>query len=277
MPELPEVETIARQIRKQYINSRLVKVLAQKSIIFQNIEASQFARALQGKKLLEVNRYGKFLYWKVHDIYPVFHLGMSGIFISEKSRSLYPQHIHVSFHFEDGSTLFFQDIRKFSKISLYREPPKFPQLGMDVTEEEFTLINFKKLLNLTNITVKNLLMDQARMAGIGNIYANEILFDAKIHPTTPAGGLTENEIKRLYRSIRKIIHSAIERFGTSYTAYLTVEGTPGDNQNFLKVYQKNGEPCPVCGETLDKLVLNSRSTFFCKKCQKKKIKKPRST
>ncbi len=277
MPELPEVETVARQIRKLYLGSRLKQVSAQQSIIFQNIAASQFAASLQGKRLLEVNRYGKFLYWKMEDVYPVFHLGMSGIFIREKSRSLYPQHIHISFQFEDGATLFFQDIRKFSKISLFNEPPKFPQLGIDVSGEKFTLNNLKKLLNLTNVTTKSLLMDQRRMAGIGNIYASEILFDARIHPTRPAGGLTDGEIQRLYQSVHKIIQKAIERFGTTYTAYLTVEGTPGENQNFLKVYQKNGEPCPVCGETIEKIVLNSRSTFFCKKCQKKKIKKHRST
>jgi len=276
MPELPEVETIARQIRKQYLGSRLNQVTAQPSIIFRNIDAAQFAVLLQDKRLLEVKRCGKFLYWKVGDVYPVFHLGMSGIFISEKSRSLYPQHIHISIQFEDGSTLFFQDVRKFSKISLFKKPPRFPQLGIDVAGEKFTLNNFKKLLNLTNVTTKSLLMDQRRMAGIGNIYANEILFDAGIHPARPAGDLTNGEIEKLYRSVNKVIQQAIERFGTSYTAYLTVEGTPGDNQNFLKVYQKNGEVCPVCGETIMKMVINSRSTFFCIKCQKKKTKKRRS-
>jgi formamidopyrimidine-DNA glycosylase len=125
--------------------------------------------------------------------------------------------------------------------------------------------------------MKSLLMDQRRIAGIGNIYANEILFDAGIHPSRPAGGLSKGEIQRLYQSVHKIIQSAIERFGTSYTAYLTVEGTTGENQNFLKVYQKNGEFCPVCGGTIDKIILNSRSTFFCKKCQKKRTKKRLST
>jgi formamidopyrimidine-DNA glycosylase len=277
MPELPEVETIARQIRKQYLGGRLKWISAQQSIIFQNIDASRFIEALQGKRLLEVSRYGKFMYWQVDDVYPVFHLGMSGIFISQKSRSLYPEHIHISITFEDNSTLFFQDVRKFSKISLYKEPPKFPHVGIDVTTEEFTLNNFKKLLNLTNVATKSILMDQRRIAGIGNIYANEILFDAGIHPTRPAGGLSQGEIQRLYQSVHKIIQTAIERFGTSYTAYLTVEGTAGENQNFLKVYQKNGESCPLCGGTIAKIILNSRSTFFCKKCQKKRTKKRRST
>jgi len=276
MPELPEVETVARQIRKQYLNKRLVKIMVQPSIIFQNIQSDQFEQALQGKILEEVSRTGKFMIWKLEDTYPVFHLGMSGIFIREKSRSIYPRHIHISFHFQDNSTLYFQDVRKFSKIYLYHSPPEFPQLGIDVTRENFTLNNFKKLLNLTNVTIKAVLMDQRLLAGIGNIYANEILFDAKIHPRRPAGNLNAVEIRRLYESVHKIIQTAIDRFGTSYTAYMTVEGTPGDNQNFLQVYQRAGEPCPQCGSKIEKIVLNSRSTFFCKKCQKHKVKNRRS-
>ncbi len=276
MPELPEVETVARQIRKQYLNKRLLKIAVQPSIIFQNIQPDQFKRSLQGKILEEISRTGKFMIWKMGETYPVFHLGMSGIFIREKSRSLYPQHIHISFLFEDDSTLYFQDVRKFSKIYLYNSPPEFPQLGIDVTRENFTLNNFKKLLNLTNVTIKNVLMDQGVLAGIGNIYANEILFDARIHPKRPARCLSTAEIRRLYESVKKIIHSAIDNFGTSYTAYMTVEGTPGDNQNFLQVYQKDGEPCSLCGGKIEKIILNSRSTFFCKKCQTHKVKNRRS-
>ena len=268
MPELPEVETVARQIRQHYLNKRLLKIDALPCIIFQNIRAQQFNKLLEGKVLQEIDRYGKFMIWNVEQLYPVFHLGMSGIFLREKSRSLYPRHIHISFQFEDDSWLYFQDVRKFSKIYLYHSPPDFPGLGIDVTRENFTLNNFKKLLNLTNVTIKAVLMDQRLFAGIGNIYANEILFDARVHPRRPAGSLNAGEVRRLYESTLKIIQAAIERFGTSYTAYMTVEGTTGDNQNFLRVYQKAGEPCPVCGSKIEKINLNSRSTFFCKKCQK---------
>ena len=268
MPELPEVETIASQLRNQYQGKRITRLQAQPVIIFQNVPSAEFARLLTGKLLEQISRHGKFMIWKAEDIYVVIHLGMSGIFISEKTRSHYPQHIHISFNFEDGSLLFFQDVRKFSKIWLYQSAPVFKWVGEDVMEEKFTLNKFKKLLNLRSVSIKNMLMDQRMMAGIGNIYASEILFDARIHPERRSSSLQEAETRRLYRSLRKILQQAIERFGTTYTAYLTVEGTTGENQNFLKVYQRTGEKCVRCKNIIEKSILNSRSTFFCPVCQK---------
>ncbi len=267
MPELPEVETVARQIRRGYLNRTIRKVDAKPSIIFQNVPAPEFAQRLAGKRLRTVNRYGKFLYWELEDAVPVFHLGMSGIFLKDASRSLYPQHIHLRFQFEDGVNLYFQDVRKFGKIYLYDRPPAFDNLGPDPTDENFTLNTFRKLLNLKTMNVKTFLMDQKQIAGIGNIYANEALFDSRIHPLRPVNEIRAGEAEHLFRSIRKILAAAIENFGTSYTAYRTVEGETGENQNFLKVYQRFGQPCPRCGTAIEKIVLNSRSTFFCPVCQ----------
>ena len=268
MPELPEVETVRRQIEQGYLQARIIRVKIRPARIFKNITPSHFARALEGNKILAVERYGKFMYWKVGKVYPVFHLGMSGIFISDQALSLYPQHIHVSFYFQDGRSLHFQDVRKFSKIFLFSAPPAFPELGIDPLQENFTLNNFKKLLTLRKITIKNLLMDQKMIAGIGNIYANEILFLSKIHPQRRGDTLKNSEMVRLFKTIPLILTGAIKHFGTTYTAYRTVEGEPGDNQNFLKVYQKAGEPCSRCRNLIQKRVLNSRSTFYCPKCQK---------
>ncbi len=268
MPELPEVETIVRQIAARYLSARIIEVTANPVIIFQNITAAAFKQSLEGKTLLKVERYGKFMYWTVDDVYPVYHLGMSGIFISDSATSLYPRHIHIHFRFSDGLQLFFQDVRKFSKIYLYRQIPNFAHLGPDPTQENFTLNNFKKLLHLRKLVLKSFLMDQRVLAGIGNIYASEILFDAGLRPARNTQSLTEREIKTLYHSIKKILKLATERFGTTYSAYRTVEGINGENQNFLKVYQRYGESCMRCGTPIEKTVINSRSTFFCKKCQK---------
>jgi formamidopyrimidine-DNA glycosylase len=192
---------------------------------------------------------------------------MSGIFLNDRSLSLYPQHIHLSFNFQDGRSLHFQDVRKFSKVFLYSVPPSFPELGIDPLGENFTLNNFKKLLTLRKIAIKNLLMDQQLIAGIGNIYANEILFQSKINPQRQGDTLSTTEKIRLFNSICLILTEAIDHFGTTYTAYRTVEGEAGENQDFLKVYQKAGEPCSQCGNQIKKIVLNSRSTFYCPKCQ----------
>lgn len=268
MPELPEVETIAQQIRDQYVGRRIIDIDTRPIAIFQNITARGFKKELKGKKLNAVKRYGKFLYWEVEGIYPVFHLGMSGIFISDKSQSKFPQHIHISIKFDSHLYLHFQDVRKFSKIYLYHAAPDFTtQLGIDPTQENFTLINFKKLLNLKSVMIKSFLMDQKIIAGIGNIYANEILYNANIHPTRPAYTIDGKEATRLYGSIKKIIKLATERCGTSYSAYRTIGGETGRNQNFLKVYQKEGSICEKCGTNIEKLWINNRSTFYCRKCQ----------
>jgi formamidopyrimidine-DNA glycosylase len=268
MPELPEVETIARQIALRYLSARIEEVTVQPCIIFRNTTPEEFKGSLEGKTLYQVERYGKFMYWRVDDVYPVFHLGMSGIFINDRNSSLYPRHIHIGFRFSGGLQLFFQDVRKFSKIYLYRQIPDFANMGLDPTGENFTLNNLRKLLHLKKMILKTFLMDQHILAGIGNIYANEILFDAGLHPARKTQSLKEAEIKKLYNSIKKILDLATKRFGTTYSAYRTVEGANGGNQNFLKVYQRYGESCVKCGKPIERTVMNSRSTFFCKKCQK---------
>jgi len=268
MPELPEVETIANQLRKHYEGRQIIEVVAWPARIYKNVNPTEFQETVSGKKLENISRYGKFMIWKAEDVYPVFHLGMSGIFIGDRNKSHYPQHIHISFTFENGKELFFQDVRKFSKVWLYKQYPNFTDVGEDVLSEKFALNKFKKLLNLRSISIKNLLMDQTMMAGIGNIYASEILFDARIHPDRKSSELNNAEIHRMYRSVKKILTQAIDRFGTTYTAYLTVEGTPGENQNFLRVYQRDGQECVNCQTLIKKYTLNSRSTFYCPKCQK---------
>jgi len=268
MPELPEVETIRQQIERSYLHATIARVEAKPVRIFQNVSSSWFSKTLKGKKITAVHRYGKFMYWKVGTVFPVFHLGMSGIFINDTSLSLYPQHIHISFYFGDGRTLHFQDVRKFSKIFLYDQPPNFSELGIDPLSKNFTLNNFQKLLTLKKMAIKNLLMDQRMIAGIGNIYASEILFRSRIHPLRPANSLTLEEIGDLFKNIRAVLSDAIDHFGTSYTAYRTVEGERGENQNFLTVYQKTKEPCLYCGRPIEKMMVNSRSTFYCPICQK---------
>jgi formamidopyrimidine-DNA glycosylase len=268
MPELPEVETIARQIREAYLGKCLRKVVARPVRIFQNIAPEAFARQLTGGCLKRVERYGKWLYWQVDGLYPVFHLGMSGIFLQRKEDSRHPEHIHLEFHFDDGSQLFFQDARKFGKIYLYHQPPQWQRLGLDPTKENFTLNKFKELLHLKGVRIKSLLMDQQVIAGIGNIYASEILFRAGISPFRPARQVSDQEAERLYHAIQTVLQEAIERFGTTYSAYRPVDGTTGSNQHFLKVYHREGEPCPVCGTPIRKAIIDNRSTFYCERCQR---------
>lgn len=268
MPELPEVETIRRQLLHTYKGGLITQLGAKKVRIFQNCTPTEFTTRLTGKKIIDIKRYGKFCIFVCEDVFPVFHLGMSGIFLKDKKDSRYPQHIHVQFYFDSGKELHFQDVRKFSKIWLFNEQPKFPGLGIDPTTRKFTLNNFQELLNLKQMNIKSFLMNQRNIAGIGNIYANEILFNAGISPLRKLNKLTKQESLKLYNSVKFIIKEATGKFGTSYSAYRTISGDQGRNQHFLRVYQRYKQKCFKCNTVIEKVVIESRSTFYCPNCQK---------
>lgn len=268
MPELPEVETIRRQLLPIYRGETVENIKTRKVRIFQNVASAEFEKSLKGRKILDITRYGKFCIFDCGGMYAVFHLGMSGIFLKDKRDSFHPQHIHIQFHFSSGKELHFQDVRKFGRVWLFTEQPRFANLGIDPTTRKFTLNNFQQLLNSKQMNIKFLLMNQSLLAGIGNIYANEILFDAGISPLRKSNSLKDGEIAALHSSIRSILNRAIKKFGTTYSAYRTISGERGTNQQFLKVYQRENQKCHRCGNPIKKIVMGSRSTFYCPNCQK---------
>jgi formamidopyrimidine-DNA glycosylase len=268
MPELPEVETIVQQIRSRYKGQIIKQVEAKPERIFQNISAIDFCNALKGKRMVNVQRFGKFIIWNLESIFPVFHLGMSGIFLEDRNKSRLPQHIHINFLFENNMTLYFQDVRKFGKVYLYFSEPDFDGMGIDPLANSFTFDQFLILLKSTGKNIKSLLMDQQIITGVGNIYANEVLFHAGINPLRRANKISRKPAERLFFALKEILVQAIDRFGTTYSAYQTVDGTTGENQNFLKVYQKEGQECINCLRPIVKITINSRSTFYCRHCQK---------
>jgi formamidopyrimidine-DNA glycosylase len=268
MPELPEVETIRRQLQQIYCGETILTIKVNSSKILKEIDSENFVNGLKNKTIREFCRYGKNLFFNCEDIYPVFHLGMSGIFLKSRDDSLYPQHIHIEFVFLSGKELFYQDMRKFGKVWLSKDKPRFDKLGVDPMDEKFALNTFKKLLTSRNMNLKLFLMDQTLIAGIGNIYANEILFHAGILPFRKTGEIINSEIAKIYKAILLILTEAIDKYGTSYSAYRTVSGEPGDNQNFLKVYHREARECFICKEPIQKTIMGSRSTFYCKNCQK---------
>ncbi len=267
MPELPEVETIRRQLERAFCGDRILHVELKTPQLLQNSTPESLRRALEGRQVQAIGRRGKFLEFCCQGVFLVFHLGMSGIFLQCLSRSRFPQHIHLTIQWASGRGLYYQDVRRFGKIWLYRQPPHFPALGEEPLDKKFTLSKLKKLLNLSRSNIKRFLMDQTRLAGIGNIYANEILFEARISPFRRTCTLQEEEIRRLHRAICQVLTLAIQRFGTTYSAYRTVSGESGQNQHFLRVYQRAGQPCRRCGAPIERIRIDNRSTFFCTKCQ----------
>ncbi|NOX36937.1 MAG: bifunctional DNA-formamidopyrimidine glycosylase/DNA-(apurinic or apyrimidinic site) lyase [Calditrichaeota bacterium] len=268
MPELPEVETIRRQLQQHYRGEQIHRLEVHTPTLLKNLSPEALVEAVTGKTIQNFRRRGKFLIFEIDHQQLVFHLGMSGIFVQDVHQSRYPRHIHLSFTFRSGKQLHYQDVRKFGGIWWYRTPHHFPELGMEPLSQNFTLNKFKKLLHLRRMNIKRLLMEQSIIAGIGNIYANEMLFQAGISPLRRSDTLSVDEVRRLHRAIQDVLKAAIERFGTTYSAYRTVEGQSGENQKFLKVYHQQGQPCPRCGKPIQKIVLNGRSTFYCPGCQK---------
>ena len=270
MPELPEVETIRRQLLPICENETIRDIQFSEfaGALMQNCDPQLFRDALAGQRVRTLSRKGKYLIFECDDVFPVFHLGMSGIFLLQKSESKYPKHIHVELEFASGKLLFFQDMRRFGKVWLYQEYPQLPNLGIDPVSGELSAAAFAELIRRRDMNVKLFLMDQQFIAGIGNIYASEMLHDAQISPHRKTSDLSDNERDKLFGAVGKILGAAIEKFGTTYSAYRTVNGASGENQHFLQVYQRNGQPCYRCGAEIQKISLGNRSTFFCPACQK---------
>lgn len=260
MPELPEVETIKNYLKKFLIGKKILK--------FENFDEKRIflkERDVIGEKILDVERRGKILIIKLTNNKEIFvHLKMTGQLIYLDELNIFKTTKAV-FHLSKGYFVF-NDARKFGWIKLEAKEAK--KLGIEPFSKEFNLDNLQKVFNRTKRPIKIVLMDQEKIAGIGNIYANESLFLAKINPKKPANQLTKEEIKRLKSSILKILKRALKYEGTSSRFYIKPDQTKGRYQEKFLVYQREGEKCYRCKSKIKRIILGGRSTFYCPKCQK---------
>jgi formamidopyrimidine-DNA glycosylase len=288
MPELPEVETIRRELNEVLPGKRLreVEVRVPKTI---RGNVLLFKKNIEGTYFKAVQRRAKLLLFSLSNGQTfVVHLKMTGqlVFrhhellkvgghpIKDGAKDLPNKYSHVIFHLVDGGTLFFNDIRRFGFIQLikvgglsrYLEENKY---GPEPLSDAFTLQLFQIMLRKKKtVRIKPLLLDQTFVAGIGNIYAIEACFAAGIRPTRRAGTLTKPEIKKLYTSIRRILIKAIDKHGTTADNYIDAYGQPGRYVFLLKMYGRAGEGCLRCGTNIKSLTLGGRGTAYCPKCQK---------
>jgi formamidopyrimidine-DNA glycosylase len=290
MPELPEVESIKRILKPNVVGKTIakIKILSPKNFIGNK-------NAILNHKIISVDRYGKILVIKLspktnstnlRPIQPTFlnvHFKLSGqmLFSKNADKAVFKNVIpftggnkmpanttRVIIKFTDGSGLFFNDLRKFGWIKVSDQPLK-PK-GVDVLDKKFTP---KLLTNLTSSTrrpIKVFLLDQDLITGIGNIYANDSLFLAKIHPQRPANSLKNKEIEQLYKAIHKTIKEGLRDLGSSGAdeAFILPDGSKGRHQRHFLVYQREKQPCLVCKTIIKRIKHNGRSSFFCSNCQK---------
>ena len=282
MPELPEVETIRRDLSDRIVKRKIAAIeMADKKLG----EAKNFAQVLIGNQIIAVERIGKLLIFRLKSRgFLLVHLKMTGqlIYISGKKiiaggheignskESLPNKHTRIFLTFADKSQLFFNDLRRFGyvKIASAEEVEEIKEsCGVEPLQLNFTLEKFAKALS-GGRNIKAMLLDEKKVAGIGNIYADEILFAAGILPSRSADSLKAEEIKRLFVYTEKIIDKAIAHRGTTFSDYVDSFGQKGNFTRFLKVYGRKGEKCPACGKSLKVAKIAGRSTHFCQKCQK---------
>lgn len=275
MPELPEVETVRRTLIDLVAGKRIQSVTVKLPRIIQRpAEPEQFAAALAGHTIETVDRRGKFLIIKLDGIALVSHLRMEGRYSVNKSDEPVPPHTHVIFHFDDGTELRYKDVRQFGTMHLFERGqelvhPPLNKLGIEPLEPEFTLKALLGKLSQRKTMIKPLLLNQEHIVGLGNIYVDESLFQARIHPERTADSLKPAEWKRLHESIRSTLERAVEAGGSSVRSYVNGQGEMGMFQLVISVYGRKDEPCKVCSRPIVKFIVGGRGTHICSKCQPK--------
>lgn len=272
MPELPEVETVRRGLTKLVEGSTIksVDVLYPKMV---NLPPKDFENALKGKKIDWIDCRGKYLLIRLSDhLTIVSHLRMEGKYDVEPDGAPLDKHTHVVFHLTDGRELRYNDTRKFGRMNLVDTGTEMSVAGLktigpEPTEQALTLDYITAIFKKSRKVIKPFLLDQSNIAGLGNIYADEVLWLSKINPKQPVNSLKPAQIKRLRKNIITEIQMAIDGHGTTVHSYSTAYGEAGNFQNHLNVYGRQGEPCPRCGTKIVKIKLAQRGTHYCPKCQ----------
>ncbi|MCS7184108.1 MAG: bifunctional DNA-formamidopyrimidine glycosylase/DNA-(apurinic or apyrimidinic site) lyase [Patescibacteria group bacterium] len=263
MPELPEVETIKKYLEKLILNKKIVVIE-----VFNKNSLRGEKKLILGKKIKSLKRKGKLLVIELNNDYSIIiHLKMSGQLIySNKRENL--KYLRIVFKLNKGY-LFLNDLRKFAWIKIIKKDElkkEMDKIGVDIFDLSFK--KFQKLFKKSKQNIKSFLMNQKKISGIGNIYASEILFLAKINPLKKTNDLKDSEIKKLFFAIKKIIKKAIKYEGSSSRLYLKPNQQKGSYQEHFLVYQRENENCYQCQSKIKRIKINNRSTFYCPNCQK---------
>lgn len=277
MPELPEVETIRRELERDVVGKRVkaVEVTNNRSIR-RHANRKQFTSRIEGTKVTSIERKGKFLLLKLDSAdLVVVHLGMSGQLRRVPSKEPMEKHTHVVITFTQGGQLRFVDPRTFGEMFVTSPDeltdvfPELAELGIDPVEEPMSWVTFGQLLHTHKMKLKAFLMDQKIIAGIGNIYSDEILFAAGLRYDRMSDSLTTQEIRRLYRALVETLHDAIKYGGSTLSdeQYVDIEGKAGEYQDYHQVYDRERLACRRCRTPIVKAKFGGRSTYYCEQCQ----------
>lgn len=273
MPELPEVETVRRGLEKFLVGRRIEEIrIAYPRLVQSSLE--EFLTELTGATVHQMGRRGKYLLFELGEMTMVSHLRMEGKWL------LFPQdelpenkHFHASFELDNGQILVYQDVRKFGTLELVETSSLLSyfskkKLGAEPTEDDLDLEVFEGLLLASRKPLKSRLLDQIAVSGLGNIYVDEVLWASQLHPLRLSNGLKKAEVQRLRTEIIRIMSLAIEKGGSTIRSYRNALGEDGSMQDYHQVYGKTGQPCPRCGQAIEKIKIGGRGSHYCPQCQK---------
>lgn len=272
MPELPEVETIRRTLEQLIVGKTVARLSVHLPRIVREPTVDEFKALLEGQTVQTVRRRGKFLQFFFDQWVLVSHLRMEGRYKVVNRCEPVEKHTHVVFHFTDDTELRYRDVRQFGTMQLVRPDEvetKTPvgKLGPEPLSPQFTKKWLEQALQNRKTRLKPLLLNQEFLAGLGNIYVDEALFAARLHPERSADSLTSSEIGRLYRAIQETVREAVRLGGSSVRSYVDGEGEMGMFQLKLNVYGRREMPCPACGNPIVRTVVAGRGTHLCPECQ----------
>lgn len=273
MPELPEVETVRQTLRPILIGRTIEAIdVRWPNIIHGDIDV--FKRTLLGQVITEIGRIGKYLLFEFSNLTLISHLRMEGKFYYQSHSEPIDKHVHVIFRLDNGMELRYHDVRKFGTMQLVEtkvlwQTASLQKLGFEPFASEATPEYLFAKLQRTRRPIKSVLLDQGVLVGLGNIYVDEVLFRAKLHPETLANTVTLAQSQLILSSSVNVLEKAIALGGTTIRTYQSTLGVDGRFQNELQVHTKAGTPCPVCHTTIEKIKVGGRGTYYCPTCQKR--------
>ena len=272
MPEIAEVRVVAKTLKRQLIGKKIEKV----QILVANIideDIKNFVANIQGKKIEDITTYGKWIIFNMGQVSLLSHLRMEGKYFYVPSNSEITKHDHVIFSLDNNYDLRYNDVRKFGKMfttdtDKIFEDERIKKLGYEPDDKRLTSTYLLDKLKDKSIPIKEALLDQTIINGLGNIYANEVLFASKINPFKKSSNITSDEASVIIKNACKIVTKSFEMGGTTIKSYTSSLGVIGHYQDELKVQSKENKPCSVCNSPIKRVKLNGRSIFYCEKCQK---------
>ena len=269
MPELPEVQTVVDHIKGDLVGKKILGIIPLWKKSLQNFRPNDLSGKNKKNRIIDVRRRAKFIIIDFGEFILAVHLRMTGKLYIQEGSSI-PKYTRVIIKLKNSKDLIFDDIRKFGRIYLYKNLTEIDSkhgpepLGKEFTDE-WLYVNLKK----RNRNLKALLLDQSFIAGLGNIYVDEILWESGIHPNSISSAISKKKVLLLHNSIQNILKKAIDNHGTTFMSFTFLNGRTGNYSNELNIFGKQGEPCKTCGDLIKKIKVAGRGTHICSTCQKK--------